>query len=378
MRTEQDPHDARIEQEASEWFQRVRLQTLSVTERAQFVAWLAESPVHVREYLGVAAVWGALNTLDSWPTESPQELIAAAKAADANNVITLDNQSTRTDAGSLSSQTPSPNLVPKRSTIRPLAWAMGLLVIVAGVVWLAANLTADRYNTARGEQRSVVLPDGSVVQLNTLTRMIVHFDAHRRRIELPQGEAFFRVAHDLTRPFSVETPFAVVQALGTEFDVYNRVASTRVAVVEGKVEVAPREDKPHSAAEPSPQSPAKRSTRLALGPAESVEVKASGETQVAQVLPLASPSQPFPPLQLATAWMQRRLIFDNERIGDAVDEFNRYNKQRMQVADSELADLRITGVFSADDPRALMEYLRRIQGVTVRSDDQGFVLQRRR
>jgi transmembrane sensor len=62
--------------------------------------------------------------------------------------------------------------------------------------------------------------------------------------------------------------------------------------------------------------------------------------------------------------MQRRLVFDDAPIARVIDEFNLYNETQLRLDDSELASLRITGVFNADDPGALVKYLERVQGVT--------------
>ena len=78
----------------------------------------------------------------------------------------------------------------------------------------------------------------------------------------------------------------------------------------------------------------------------------------------------------ATAWIQRRIVLDNTPLDVAVAEFNRYNEQQMTVASSDLASLHISGVFSADDPHALVKYLERVQGVQVQAEGNGLVLRR--
>jgi transmembrane sensor len=226
-----------------------------------------------------------------------------------------------------------------------------------------------------------VLSDGSVVQLNTLTQIIVRFDAQHRHIEVPRGEAFFRVARDSTRPFDVETPFAVVRAVGTEFNVYNRAGSTRVAVVEGRVRVTPRapgSDEKTSLTLPkplhfrAPRNDLGAVQPLTIGPQQTVDVTDKGAVE-AMPAPRATPT-----LDSATAWMQRRIVFNNQRLDDAVAEFNRYNRLQMKVSDPDLASLRITAVFDADDPQALVAYLERLQRVEARRESDAVVLVRRR
>lgn len=364
MSEHRDQSNDRVAAEAAEWFGRCRDGDLPGAERKRFAQWLAESPVHVREYLGISETWGALHGALAVPEraqpdqrEFPQtteQLLEVIRKGEATNVTPF------TDASRV-----APGPVPRASTVdaihvaRPrakfaaIAACLALALMAAGVWFQERGV----YRTSRGEQRSVVLSDGSIVQLNTLTTIVVHFSAERRRIELPAGEAFFRVAHDAARPFDVETPLAIVRAVGTEFSVYNRPESTRVAVVEGRVTVQKAGAGPDAAG----------SGIIAAG--EQVSVSTSGSVE-------RMSRSATPDTQRATAWMQRRIVLDNDRVDFAVAEFNRYNKIQMQVRDAEVADLRISGVFSADDPQALMKYLERIQHVDIVSSDGGFVLQR--
>jgi transmembrane sensor len=247
------------------------------------------------------------------------------------------------------------------------------MALIALITW-PNLLSRSTYRTSRGEQQSIVLADGSVVQLNTLSTLVIHFDKDRRRVELPQGEALFRVAHDPARPFDVQTPFAVVRAVGTEFNVYNRTDGTQISVIEGKVRVGTAP----SAAQTSGVSP---------GLAQSDGAHSSGASSTQSVIPLAAGQQvtvssnvepkPTPAnVSTATAWIQRRIVLDNDSVRTAVDEFNRYNRVQIRVQDRELADLRISGVFDADDPKALIKYLEQIQQAHTRHIGTGLVLER--
>lgn len=330
----------RIAAEAAEWFGLMREPEVSKVDQGRFAQWLVESPVHVREYLSVSETWGALKVTPDWPEDSTQSLLATVRTAKATNVASLET-------GSIEKQ-------PVR--VRRWAYSIAASVAVAVGALMAWQLSsrADVYSTGRGEQRSIVLSDGSIVQLNTLTKMTVRFDAGKRRIELTRGEAFFRVSRDARRPFDVATADAVVRVLGTEFNVYNGPKGTRVAVVEGKVQVAPSNSR----------------QPIALSARQSIDIAAGMARESAPAV------KPIPSSQAPTAWMQRRIVFDNDRIDDAVEEFNRYNKLQMTVADPALAALRISGAFSADDPEALMKYLRQIQDVTLEREDARVVLKK--
>jgi ferric-dicitrate binding protein FerR (iron transport regulator) len=202
----------------------VHEQGLSTAERRQFSDWLAESPAHVREYLSAGEVSGALAQMSAWPEDSTQDLLELVARERGSNVHRLDPETRGTPAIA------PPTTRGARAWPRCAAAAVEVgIAIVLG--WTRQNSASGEivYQTARGEQRSVVLTDGSIAQLNTLTRLIVHFDKHERRPELPSGEALFRVAHDKARPFIVDTPYASVRAVGTAFNVY--VAKLRISGV---------------------------------------------------------------------------------------------------------------------------------------------------
>jgi transmembrane sensor len=354
-------------EQATEWFTHIREYDLSDAERKTFSLWLAESPVHVREYLGVAELWTAVETSEIRPAESREDLILALHAGTDGNVFPLV-----TSGGQ--SSIPEQKRVRTGTQVRrwfiPLA-VVASMALIALIAW-PNLLSRSTYRTSRGEQQSIVLSDGSVVQLNTLSTLVIHFDKDRRRVELPQGEALFRVAHDPARPFDVQTPFAVVRAVGTEFNVYNRTDGTQISVIEGKVRVGTA---PSAA------------TGVSLGLAQSDDAHSSGANNIQSVIPLAAGQQvtvssivepkPTPAnVSTATAWIQRRIVLDNDSVRTAVDEFNRYNRVQIRIQDKELAGLRISGVFDADDPKALINYLEQIQQAHTSRTPMGFLLER--
>jgi len=349
------PKDAATEEitrRAAQWFDRQREGGLSAAERQLFAQWLCASPVHIREYLAVTETWGGMRAGSPWPEESADQLIAAARAS---NTVTqllpvMRPVEKRSRPGSRMSRW---GAVAATGLICVLAWSFADRI---GLPWAAK----DKFVTERGEQRSISLADGSVIQLNTMTRVSVHYEKDRRVIELPEGEAFFRVAADAHRPFDVVTPLGTVRALGTEFNVYSRAGDMRVVVVEGKVQVA--YENPHS-----PRAAGQ--SVVPLKARQSLEVNAIGAL---------TPDDDKRRVETATAWMQRRLAFENERLDVIVAEFNRYNRQQMRIDDDELLQLRINGIFNADDPGALARYLQRILDVEVEVTPENTLVLRRR
>jgi transmembrane sensor len=71
------------------------------------------------------------------------------------------------------------------------------------------------YRTAIGEQREIILADGTRLWLNTASAINVYFNARERRIQLVTGEIFIATAKDTRRPFQVDTAQGQLRALGT-------------------------------------------------------------------------------------------------------------------------------------------------------------------
>ncbi|MEI9904221.1 MAG: FecR domain-containing protein [Asticcacaulis sp.] len=91
------------------------------------------------------------------------------------------------------------------------------------------------YQTAKGERRQVALADGSVLMLNTDTKVSVQMGAHDRKLTLDHGEVALKVTHDAARPLTLTAGDTTIRDLGTEFDVLRDAGSVKVAVREGEV-----------------------------------------------------------------------------------------------------------------------------------------------
>lgn len=346
-------------EQAIDWFTRSRAGELSAVERQQLVEWLTESPLHVREYLGTAKVWGALQAETIWPDQSTEHFLQIVReTARRTDAVPMDPDGGRLERGTTPRAVASPKKVSQRRF--HFAAAVGVLALASAIFgWFHGHARPSTYETARGEQRYVVLADGSSVQLNTLTKLVVRFDQRQRRIEMPRGEALFRVARDSARPFEVTTPHARVRALGTEFNVYNRRGGTRVAVIEGKVRIV--------AAAKTAQAGGS-GFLLDLNPQQAVDIDAHGQlaaVQPAKAAHLSKNRADSGWVDPEIAWVRRRIVLDGDQVATAVEEFNRYNAQQIRIEDPALAGLRITGVFNADEPAALVKYLQEIRSLRV-------------
>jgi transmembrane sensor len=198
-------------------------------------------------------------------------------------------------------------------------------------------LSAERFATATGEQRSVVLTDGSLVTLNTSSAIDVHIGKDRRTVLLLSGEALFDVAHEVGRPFEVVAGGTTVRAVGTQFDVDRRPGATTVTVVEGKVLISEA-----------------GANRLPVAAGEQVTVGLKAARQ-----PVRADTT------TAVAWTQRKLIFAHRQLGEVAAEFNRYNRQSIEIRSAELRNQEISGVFQANDPGSFLTFLARLPDVHI-------------
>ncbi len=331
-----------IAEEAADWL--VALADADAQTRKAFAAWLRESPEHVREFLSVSAIWGMLPELSSQP--SIEELVRAA--ATEPNVVALPDRG-QPESGTTPGRT--------RFRARWMGRAAGLLVAVAIVAgaFLAISPPAedpDLHATVTGEQSSVPLPDGSLVTLNTRSMMRVAYSDEYRDVHLGDGEALFDVVRDTWRPFRVITEHAVIEAVGTQFNVRKGIGEVTVTVVEGMVDVLPKLGGATAEVLVDGQPNARHSSqpvRLEVG--QQAEVKSGGSKPV-----VADAS-----VEKATAWRQHRLVFESLPLKDVIEEFNRYNDPPTVIADKELESLPISGVFRSIDRNSFLEFLSQMQ-----------------
>lgn len=338
-------------EEACEWFVEFRTGVPDSSRREVFHAWLQQSPAHMGAYLEATTVWNVTASFVPGAKYSIDALIAAA-AEERDNVRSLSPKAaTQVNSGR------------KPTRARYFALVASLILIMIGFVSVGFWRSSQTYTTAIGEQRSVVLKDGSIIQLNSRSRVSVRYTDHARKIELEEGQALFTVAHDSQRPFWVSAGNAAVRAVGTQFDVNRLETETVVTVLEGRVTVDPglsKEafDSPTSTqADPSlpvTTTSSEPASPLVLAAGEQLRLVRSGEIRAARA-----------DVGATTAWTQRRLVFDGTPLADVVEEFNRYNARPLHLKSPHLKSFQVDGVFSSTDPDPMIRFLRSRPGIVV-------------
>ncbi|MED5543971.1 FecR family protein [Novosphingobium decolorationis] len=340
----------RIDEQASYWVVLASERELGAEERRERDAWRAADPRHERTWQELSRTWGDIAALEGLADLAPPPE-AEADGAPMHSSLT-------------------------RFGRHPMAWAAmaAVLFAVVAISLLLRPLAPERYETRLAETRLITLPDGSQVTLAPASTLEVRFADAQRRVALTRGEAFFEVVHDASRPFTVEAGQSRVRVLGTKFDVNFTDQSVRVAVLQGKVEVA------HPGGDGAPL----RATRLRAGERTEVQFAAAAAAPAAPGPSRemsAGASRPAPPSPAPSpgAWREGRLVYDNVRLADLVSDVNRYYAPGVTMRDPAIGGLRVTAAFKVSEIPAFISALDGVIPVTAReAPDGAFRLDRAR
>jgi transmembrane sensor len=306
-------------------------------DRQAFEDWLRQDPRHRRAVEELTKVWDALDGL------------GGAQRVDA----------------------PPPQLVSSGEVGRGawrrwwLAAAAVLVAAIGGTAWLHRGNETQTLATAVGQHRNLVLSDGTRVTLNTNTILETNFARHAREIYLRKGEAHFEVARDRSRPFRVHAGDAVVQAIGTEFEI--RLRSDRhvdVLVNEGRVEVRTDDTSLASHAGAGSAEPLPEVTVRAVSAGQQL----STATRNYAVIPV-SPEQ----LSSELAWRDGAVVFDTAPLSQAIAEIQRYTDARIVISDPGISTLPVGGRFKTDDLQGFLDGLEAALPITIRRTADGVV-----
>lgn len=328
------------EQAALAWVARID-RGLTAAEEGEFERWLAADPRHARLFADFEGTWSLLDRMQDLPATSGRHDAAIPTPAAAPAMA-----------------------VGSRHFRLVVAAAAVAAIFLGGLLFLRTRPSSDAAaratdytasaTTHRGELRTVALPDGSTIRLNTESAVDVRYDAHARTVQLGRGEAHFIVAPDAARPFTVTAAGVAVRAVGTAFNVRFHPDTIEVLVTEGRVAVRERPEParpPASAPPPAPLSP----RTLAAG--ESLALpREDRAAAIASVLPPPTVLTPAE-IERALAWQERRLEFASAPLAAMVAEFNRYNRHQLVISDPELAAQRFGGTFRPDDPAGFVRVL---------------------
>ena len=309
-----------IRASAARWRERRDHTDWSVEDQAALDAWLAQSHAHKIAYLRVDHVWDRTDRLSALrvPPAGRQHISAT----------------------------------PAR-----VAATLAIAAILGSGAWLTLRPQQPEehiYATAIGGRETLKLADGSQIELNTGTVVRVSSDAHQRKVTLEKGEAYFQIVHNANRPFVVAAGDHRVVDLGTKFLVRRDPGRFEVALVEGHARLEAMNGK-------------------AAAPARDL---VAGDVVVATANTVSSEKKATQVLVSELGWRRGVLVFRDTALADVAEELNRYNTQKLVIADPEVARLTIGATIPTHGVEAFTRVARDVFGLHIENCGGEIVISR--
>lgn len=331
------PSKKRIEAQAAEWVLRMDRGPLAPLEFARFQSWMSRSEFHRQSAERLAKAWGLMDELSL--------LDDLANSDDVTALLKYDRQQS------------------SLKLVKALG-AVAALLIMCVATWTGNQIYTQHkahyeavYVTAVGDVRNVDLPDGSIVRVNTNSKIEINFERKVRNVKLVYGEAFFEVAHAANRPFLVNVGDRQIKAVGTAFNV--RLNSGRVAVTveEGRVALLSS-----VGISPNANHAMTELTQISAGQYAIFD-------KLVEKLEIVSARD----IQRQLSWRAGMLSFSGEPLSYMIEEVSRYSNLNIEIADDSLREMPIAGYFKVGEVEAMLEVLELMSDVKVERLDQGHI-----
>lgn len=325
-----------INNEAREWFALMQSGSVSELEQQQLQQWLQVDSAHQDAYRQYELIWQDLGNLKS-------KEITALKASVKPSLF----ESTRSLLGGIFSGFQLLN--PKSQFGLALASVAILAIVIIG--FQPEKITVQNFATTTGEVKKFILEDGSEITLGAKSELKAWATSKERHIILVSGQAFFKVAKNPQRPFWVDAGETKVRVVGTQFDVRRGSDRTRVAVLEGIVNVSSTNKS--TSTTPVVLTAGQQVTRLNAGTFETVNAISVSELE---------------------SWRNGRLIYLRASLADVVADANRYFNNSISLGSKNLADLKVTAAVSTNQIDALTDMLSSSLPVVLERDAQNNIV----
>ncbi|MEM9630971.1 MAG: FecR domain-containing protein [Pseudomonadota bacterium] len=255
-----------------------------------------------------------LDQLENWLAESSRHATAFAQArqlyGEAGAALTIDPDRTKKRIRTKSS-----------GGLAILSVVAGFLIAAPFVPDWLVYLQADLISKTN-HMPSHTLADGSLLHMNGDTALVENFTKSEREMTLLQGEAFFNVESDKSKPFVVHSGKGRIEVLGTGFNV-NRVGErTEVTVTESVVRVSAGE------------------TDVTLTEGMRVSYDDAGNMGQVEIVPEGT----------EVPWRSGLLIFEDRKLSWVMEEIDRHLPGTVIVTTQKTADRVVSGSFDLSDP----------------------------
>lgn len=326
-----------INNEAREWFSLMQSGSVSELEQQQLQQWLQANSVHQQAYREYEMIWQDLGGL-----ANTNELAALKRSVKPSLF-----ESVRAGLHNFISGLQALN--PKSQFSLALASVAILAIVIIG--FQPEKVPMQEYATTTGEVKKFTLEDGSEITLGAKSQLKAWATSKERHIILVSGQAFFKVAKNPLRPFWVDAGETKVRVVGTQFDVRKGSDRTRVAVLEGIVNVSSTNKSANRA--PVVLTAGQQVTRLNEGTFEAVNSISVSELE---------------------SWRNGRLIYLRASLADVVADANRYFNNSISLGSKNLADLKVTAAVSTNQMDALTDMLSTSLPVVLQRDAQNNIV----
>ena len=314
------PDENVLREKAAECFLALEVGTTDRLTRLRWRTWLAESAEHRRAFGACRESWAA-----AAGARVPQPTAAELEQDRYGGDVPVASLRLHPPVSKWADE-PKGRIRLPRSAWIGLA-AMLVLAVIAATQYRPAaparTPAAVVYETGRGEQRQLTLPDGSVVTLGPEVRLEVRLEPDRRVFNLMRGEAIFTAAHDPKRPFLVYAGSGWIQDIGTAFDVRFDPDEVTVTVLQGEVEVG------------GPGSQTTGNLRLS----RNQQVSYGTATETVRTVDATQ----------AIGWREGQIAYINQPLEKVVLDLRRYSMKDIVLQDPSVGALRYTGTVSVDE-----------------------------
>ncbi|RMB11876.1 FecR family protein [Eilatimonas milleporae] len=331
---------------AHEWRERVQSASATDADHQALQTWLDQDSRHEDAYDRALTYWAAFDHLR--PEDIDPDLMPSPSAV--RQIPLLEKTRDLIAATRLRFAAMAAAIV-----IIALPATLFITAFESGIPTTNAELST--FTTGVSETKTVTLKDGTIVTLGALSEIEILMSHRKRSVQLKNGDAFFDVARDASRPFSVNAGDLTARALGTKFDVRSNGGVFRVAVAEGLVEVAYPYVLNGKAID--------FKKRQMLG--EGREIAATQKEGLRPVRDVAPDT--------VGVWRNRKLVYDGATLAELVADANRYDARRITLSDSALifADETITASFDANNVDRMLRMLALSFPVTIDQSDPDIV-----
>lgn len=261
---------------------------------------------------------------------------------------------------------------------------MGLAAVTFAFIFIYYSLSLDtkiakntdfvnEIATKRGSKSFIKLPDGSKVWLNTDSRLTyMNFAAGKTREVTLEGEAYFDVAHDSSRPFIIHSGKVNIKVLGTSFNVRNYPQDNELetSLIKGKIEVS-LDSRPDDI--------------IILKPTEKLIISKE-EDEIVNAKKVASPAEnkvvltsityvKHDSLVAETSWLNDKLVFVNQPLEKIAMDLERKYAITITFKDPQVKEYRYTGIFENVSLEKVFELIKYSKNINYKINDKNIVIE---